>query len=94
MNIIKMLPCRFQQCLGKFSMLLVEGFSETGLFRHLSDYVFGVRKFVNTKSMSVILFFKIFIINCGFQKCSKKIEQKVFVSAIIASELVSLNCLY
>ena len=41
---IKVLWCRFQQCLGTFTILLVEASSETGLFRHLSDYVFGVRK--------------------------------------------------
>ena len=28
-------------------MLLVEGSSNTRLFRHLSDYVFGVRNFEN-----------------------------------------------
>ena len=44
MNMIKVLWCRFQQCLGTFTILLVEASSETGLFRHLSDYVFGVRK--------------------------------------------------
>ena len=30
--------------------------SATGLFGHLSDYVFGVRNFENRKSMSVIFF--------------------------------------
>ena len=29
------------QCLGAFTMLLVEGYCETALFRHLSDLVFG-----------------------------------------------------
>ena len=29
--------CRFQQCLGTFTILLVEASSETGLFRDLSD---------------------------------------------------------
>ena len=58
MNIITVLWCRFQQCLGTFTMLLVEGLSETGLFRYLSDYVFGVPNIGNTKSMRVILLFK------------------------------------
>ena len=44
MNMIKVLWWIFQQCLGTFTILLVEASSETGLFRHLSDYVFGVRK--------------------------------------------------
>ena len=41
-------------------MLLVEGSSETGLFRHLPDKVFGLAKFENTKSMKVIFCFKKF----------------------------------
>ena len=47
---------RFEQCLGKFTVLHVEGSSETGLFRRLTDYVFGVHNYQNTKSMRVILF--------------------------------------
>ena len=54
MNLIKMLWCRFEQCLGTFTMLLVKESSETGLFRRLSDHVFGVRNFGNTKSMKSI----------------------------------------
>ena len=47
MNIIKVLWCRFEQCLGTFAILLVKGFSQTGLFRHLSDYVFKIRPVLN-----------------------------------------------
>ena len=71
MNMIKVMWWRFQQCLGTFTILLVEASSETGLSRHLSDYVFGIRQFENTKSVSVIFFFKMFKIYCRFQKCSK-----------------------
>ena len=39
-------------------MLLVEGSSEIGLFRHLSNHVSGVDNFQNTKAMRVILFLK------------------------------------
>ena len=60
MNMIKVMWCIFQQCLGTFTMLFLEGSSEMGLFRHLSDYVLGVRNFENTKCMRVIFFFKIF----------------------------------
>ena len=35
-----MLLLRFQQCLGLFTMLLVEGSSETGPFIQLSNHVF------------------------------------------------------
>ena len=73
MNMIKRLPYQFVQCLGTFTMLLVEGSSETGLFRHLSDYFFRVRKFGNTKSVRVIFFLKISKISCRFQTCSKKL---------------------
>ena len=62
MNMIKGLWCRFQQCLGKFTMLFVKVSSETWLFRHLSKDVLGVRNFGNTKAVRVIFF---------FSKCSK-----------------------
>ena len=37
---MKVLSCRFQQCLEPFPMLIPEGSSETDLFRHLSKHVF------------------------------------------------------
>ena len=77
MNMIKMLWCRFQQWSCTFTMLLFEGSSETGLFRHLSDHVFGVHNFGNTNSMRVIFFFKILKICAWFQKCNKKFR-KIF----------------
>ena len=40
-------------------MLLVVGSSETGLLRHLSNRVFGVSNFENTKSMRVTFFMNI-----------------------------------
>ena len=45
---------------GRFNILLFEASSETRLFRHLSDYVFGVRNFENANPMRVILFSKMF----------------------------------
>ena len=60
MNTIKVLSYRFEEWLGTFTMLLVEWSSETGPFRHLSNHVFRVRNFGNTKSMRVIFLFKIF----------------------------------
>ena len=44
--------------LGTFPKLLVEPSCETGLFRHLSDDLFEVRNYENTKAMRVIVFFK------------------------------------
>ena len=39
-------------------MLLVEGASEAGLFRHLSNHFSGVRKFGNKKFLRIIIFLK------------------------------------
>ena len=68
MNMIKVLWRRFQKCLESFLMLLFEGSSELGVFRHLNDYLFGFPHFGNTKSMRVIFFCKIIKISARFQK--------------------------
>ena len=53
-------------------MLLVEGSSEAAIFRHLSDSVFGVRNFENTKFIRAIFFFsKDSKFNINFQKVSE-----------------------
>ena len=77
MNTTKVLWCRFQQCLGMLTMLLVEASSQTALFRHLSDYVFGVRNFENTKAMRVIFFSKRSKFQLDFRKATKN-REKVF----------------
>ena len=74
MNMIKVLWRRFKKWLGTFTMLLVEGSSETRILRHVYDYVFRFRNFGNTKSMRLIFFRKIWIISAKFQKCSEKSE--------------------
>ena len=56
-------------------MLLVEGFSQTRLFRHLSDHVIRVGNFEIRKSMQVIIFVKMFKISARFQKCSQKFRK-------------------
>ena len=71
MNMIKMLSCRFQQWFRRFSMLLVEGSSKTRLFRHFSEYLFGVHNFEVTKSMTILFFVKMFEIWSILQKCCK-----------------------
>ena len=55
-------------------MLLVAGYSEIGYFRHLSDYVFGVRNFENTKSMKVIFFFKYLKFQLDFKNAARNSE--------------------
>ena len=77
MNMIKMLWCRFQQCLPTSAMLLVEGSSEKEHFRHLSNNVFGVCNFQNTKTMQVIFFPKCLEFNLDFKNAARNWE-KVF----------------
>ena len=71
-------------------MLLAQGSSERRLFRTLSNHVFGVRNFGNTKYMSVIFFFQNIQNLIYISKMETKIQKNLFVSEIIASELVSL----
>ena len=87
---IKVLSCRFEQCLIPFTMLSVEMSSETRLFRHLSNEVFGVRNFGNTKSMRSSFFSKRSKSKLDFRNAAKK-KEMFFLSDIMASELVSLN---
>ena len=75
MIMIKMVSCRFEQWFGTFTMFLVKGYSEMGLFRHLSDYVFGGYNFGNTKSLRFIFFFKISKISSRFQRFSKRMRK-------------------
>ena len=94
MNMIKVKLCRFEPCLGTFTMLIFDGSTEIGLFRHLSNYVFRVRNFGNTEGVRVIFVSKMLKIKFKFQKFSKKWRKKIFFSKTIAFELLSLNCLY
>ena len=70
-NMIKVLWCRFQQCLGTFTILLVKGSSKLRLLTHLYDYVFGVRNFGNAESMRVNFFSKYLKIKLDIKKASK-----------------------
>ena len=74
---IKMLSYRFERWFGTFTMLLLEGSSETRLFRHLYDHVFWSRNFGNTKYTSVIFFLKYLKFNLDFENALKNWE-KVF----------------
>ena len=64
---------RFQQCLGPFNVLTVEGCSGTGLFRppYLANHVFGSLQLWEKISYESDLFFQIFKIWCRFQKLRK-----------------------
>ena len=65
---------RFQQCFGQYTMLHVEGFSETALLRHLSNHLFGVLKFKHTSVMRDTFCLKMFKIECKFRKWIKNSE--------------------
>ena len=54
----------------------------------------GVRNFGNTSAVRVILFFKNVENLNEISRMKQKIEKKLFLFEIIASELVALNCLY
>ena len=66
---VKVLSFSFELCFCPFTMLPLEGYSETGVFFdiYLTTF-FGVGKFKNTSSIRVILFKKIFKIDSRFLK--------------------------
>ena len=91
---VKVLSFRFQQCFGPFTMLLVEGSSERDFLDIYLTTFFGVRKFKNTSAMRVIFLFKMLKIESRSRKCENKMQKKSFLSEIIASEDVAINCLH
>ena len=72
MNMINVMSYGYEKCLDRFAILLVESSSETGHFRDLSDYVFGVSNSENRKAMRVIFFFQTFKASARLQKSSIK----------------------
>ena len=94
MNHMKMVWCIFQQCLGTSPMFLVEWSSETRLFRHLSNFVFGVRNFLNTKAMRVIFFWKCLKFNLDYKNATKNSEKvSCFRGNCIWNDIVKLPLL-
>ena len=80
---LKVLWCWFQQCFCTFTMLLVDGSSVIGLFRHLSEDVSGVRNIGKTKSMRVVFFLKICKTYCRFPKSSKKLWKYILLLRLL-----------
>ena len=70
------------------TMLLLEGSSETGVFRHFSDHVFGGPNLGNLKSMRVIFFFVILKSYSWFQKCSTKLNFEIIWTYIVQLSLL------
>ena len=78
-NMLKVLPCKFQQSFGAFTMLLPKKDpSKQDFFDIDLTRFFGVRKFGNTSAMRVIFFFwKCSKFKLDFKNAEKKSE-KVF----------------
>ena len=75
---VKVLSFSFEHCFGPFNTLPFEGSSETGLWRHLPNYIFGVRKLKKTSAMRIIFFFlKMFKFEFQFTKCKKNSENNL-----------------
>ena len=73
---IKVLSFSFEQSFGPFTMLLVEGSSETGLFRHLSNLVFQ-SLYVSSEIRQLwwsSFFLEMFKIECKFIKFKKNLR--------------------
>ena len=68
---VKVVSFSFEKIFGPLTMLLVQGSSETGVFRHLSNKSFGFRKFEKTSAMRIIFFLKMFKIEYKFRKWKK-----------------------
>ena len=81
MNPIKVLLYRFQQCFRPFTVLPVEGSSETGPYRHFSNHIFRsplFRKYIGYEGHP--FFFKIVQNLIQILKMQQKIQKKFFVS--------------
>ena len=69
---VKVLSFRFLQYVGLFTMLLLQGFSETNILDIYLTTFFGVLKFENTSAMRLNFFLKMFKIGSKFRKFLKK----------------------
>ena len=88
---VKVLSLSFKKCFRRLTMVIVETSSERDFLDSYLTTFFRVEKFKNTIARRVIFFLKMFKIEPKFK--NKKKKKKVFVSEIIASENVAINCL-
>ena len=86
-----MLPFSFEQCFDTSTMLLVEGSSETALFRQISSHVFRSPQVQKCISYEGHLILETFKIKFTFQKSKKKNYKIFFVSNIVASKKLSYH---
>ena len=90
----KVSSSRLQQCLSPFTMLFVEGHSEGGFLRHLSNHLFRRRRIRKYIGYEGHLFFENVQNVMYILEMRRKIQEKLFLSEIIVCELVPLNSLY
>ena len=76
-NMPKVLLFRFEQCLGPFIMMLFKGFSETGLFRYLSNHGFLSPAFRKDISYEGHLYFENFQFFIDISKIQRKSGENV-----------------
>ena len=73
-NMVKVLCCRFKECLGTFNMLTVKRCFETVLFRNFSNHVFRslqFRKYIKNESHFLLNMLKF---HWGFTNAGKSLE--------------------
>ena len=89
-NMTKLLTCWFKQCFGPINMFTVRKCSHTGLFRHLSNPLFGVH---NSRKISPmrLLFLQSIQNLMKISEMEKKIQKIFFSLEITPSQLVALN---
>ena len=88
-NLIKVLSWRFQQCLGPFTMLLVQGSSEAGLLDMYLTTFFAVCNSEVHKQWGSYFFSKFWELNLYFKK-GKNESQKVFRVIV---NYISIGCI-
>ena len=74
-------------------MLLLEGSCEVGLFRHLSHHLFRSPYYPKSVGYEGHLFLENVQNLIQISVIERNIKKNSFVSEIIVSELVALNCL-
>ena len=84
-TMVMILSCRLEMYMGLFSMLLVEGSSQAGFFRHLSNHLFRSRQFWKYIRYEHDQIFKIVRNLMQILEIVRKIEKIFFVSEIIVS---------
>ena len=89
-------PFRFEQCLGPFTIFLVQskGTLRWYIFDIYLTKSLRVRNFGNTLAMSVTFFFENVPILIYISKLEKELRKKFFFFEINAPGLVALNSLY